>query len=256
MLSGGDMTDSWNAQNYQSQHAFVWEYGRGLLELLKAQPRSRILDLGCGTGQLTAQIAEQGATVLGLDASSAMIAQAKSNFPALEFAVADATTFSVAEPFDAIFSNATLHWVKPPEQAAARIFAALKPGGRLVLEMGGYGNISGIMQATQQVLQSWGLPFSHPWYFPSLGEYSHLLEQHGFRVQMAQLFPRPTRLEAGELGLENWIRQFGTAWLESVPLERHSEFFAQVADVARGKLWQEEAWFADYVRLRVVAYKP
>jgi hypothetical protein len=83
-----------------------------------------------------------------------------------------------------------------------------------------------------------------------------LLEQHGFQVQMAQLFPRPTRLEAGILGLENWIRQFGAAWLERVPLERQNAFFAEVADVARGRLWQEDAWFADYVRLRVVAYKP
>src|SRR5688572_29408085 len=142
----------WDPDLYQSAHAFVWERAADLIDLLAPRPGERVLDLGCGTGQLTAQIAEGGATVLGVDRSPEMIAQARRNFPHLPFQVGDATTFSTDEPFDAVFSNATLHWVKPPAAAAARVFAALRPGGRFVAEFGGRGNVGRVCAALRHAM--------------------------------------------------------------------------------------------------------
>jgi trans-aconitate 2-methyltransferase len=121
---------SWNATQYQARHSYVYEHGENLVEMLAPFAHERILDLGCGSGQLTAKIADAGPHVLGLDSSPEMIAEARRNFPKLAFDVADAASFRVAEPFDAVFSNAALHWVKNAEGAAASIARALKPGGR------------------------------------------------------------------------------------------------------------------------------
>jgi trans-aconitate methyltransferase len=138
------MQATWNSQLYENQHAFVWKSAEELIELLLPQPGERILDLGCGTGQLTAQLASTGATVWGIDADATMITKAQQNYPHLKFEQADARNFQVEEPVDAVFSNAMLHWVKEPERAIACISRALKPGGRLVVEFGGKDNIQAI----------------------------------------------------------------------------------------------------------------
>ena len=133
--------DTWNSELYQSSHSFVWQYGRDLLVLLNAKPGERILDVGCGTGQLTAEITQFGAEVVGIDYSPDMIATSRKNFPHVRFEVADATALTFDSEFDVVVSNAALHWVRDQPAAIASIARALKPGGRLVLEMGGRGNL-------------------------------------------------------------------------------------------------------------------
>jgi trans-aconitate 2-methyltransferase len=142
------MTQSWSAPHYDADHAYVWTLAANLIDLLDPQPNETIVDLGCGTGHLTAQSAQRGATVIGLDASPDMIRQARHNYPHLDFRLADATTFTLDHPVDAVFSNATLHWVKSTPAAALRqIHAALPPGGRFVTEFGGHRNVQHICDA-------------------------------------------------------------------------------------------------------------
>jgi len=186
---------AWDAARYQDKHSFVWRYGAGLLELLVPQPGERILDVGCGTGQLTAEIARCGAQVVGLDNSADMLADARKNFPELTFVPGDAARFDFPEPFDAVFSNAVLHWVKDADGAVGSIARALRPGGRFVAEFGGQGNIATVQAALRAVLGPHADQQS-PWYYPSIGEYSAVMERHGLEVRNASLFDRPTPLEA------------------------------------------------------------
>lgn len=245
------MEQTWNAAEYQARFAFVFKYGEGLLELLDPKPGERILDLGCGSGQLTAKIAAAGAAVRGIDMSPAMIAQARANFPEIEFALGDATLFEVPEPVDAVFSNAVLHWVLDAESAVAQIYRALKPGGRFVMEMGGKGNTRSVLAAVRAVAGDLELP----WFYPSVGEYAALLEKHGFEVRLATQFERPTPLE-GEHGLENWLEMFGEKLLAAIPADRLRKVRENVADKLRPEMYRNGAWIVDYRRLRVVAVKP
>lgn len=247
---------SWNTDLYQDQHAFVWKLGAPLLELLQPQAGERILDVGCGTGQLTAQVAQSGATVVGLDLNEAMLEQARSNYPDLEFILGNAANFRVQEPFDAVFSNAALHWVLDAEGAVRSMAAALKPGGRLVLEMGGRGNVQTLLEAASYALVAlgYGNRFRNPWYFPSIPSYSALLEKHGLQVRWAQLVDRPTPLLEPD-GLKNWFQMFFTQAFSDLPAEGQVRFFELVEERARPILWQGDHWIADYVRLRVVAEK-
>ena len=256
-MSQPDQT--WDPNLYQSAHAFVWQKAADLLELLAPKSDERILDLGAGTGQLTAKIAESGAEVIGIDRSAEMVAQARQNFPQIRFDVGDATTFNVDQPVDAVFSNATLHWVKPPEQAVARIWQALRPGGRFVAEFGGKGNVGRIMEGLRVALREVaGVDFDaiNPWYYPSIAEYAGLLERRGFSVTFATLFERPTPLEGGAEGLRNWLRMFGGSLLSQVDASKHDALLARVEQHARPALFGNGTWSADYVRLRVVARKP
>ena len=249
---------SWDPNLYQSRHAFVWELAKGPLELLAARAGERVLDLGCGTGQLTAQIAAAGAEVLGIDRSEEMVAQARRNYPQLRFEVADARTFTVEQPFDAVFSNAVLHWVKPAAAAVERVWLALKPGGRFVAEFGGHGNVRHICDAITAAMRTHG---SHtfeelsPWYYPSIGEYAGELERRGFDVTFATLFDRPTPLE-GEGGMRDWLKMFGGVFLEQVPSDRREAFVEEVERRLRPWLHYDGRWHVDYRRLRVVAHRP
>jgi trans-aconitate 2-methyltransferase len=250
---------TWDPNLYQSAHAFVWQKAADLLELLAPKPGERILDLGSGTGQLAAKIAECGAEVLGIDRSAEMVAQARQNFPHLRFDVADATAFSVDRPMDGVFSNATLHWVKPPEAAIERIWQALRPGGRFVAEFGGKGNVAAISDALRVALRDvTGVDFDrvNPWYYPSIAEYATLLERQGFSVTLATLFERPTPLEGGTQGLRNWVRMFAASLLAHVDASKHEAVLARIEEHARPMLFRNGTWSADYVRLRVVARKP
>jgi trans-aconitate methyltransferase len=246
-------TQEWDAGLYDGKHAFVWKHGASLVELLAPKAGERVLDLGCGTGHLTAAIAAAGAAVVGLDRSAEMLGQARAAYPHLEFVRGDARDFAFDQPFDAVFSNATLHWVRPPEAAARCVRDALKPGGRFVAEFGGRGNVRAVAAALRAAAERLGLPPQEPpWYFPGVGEYAAVLEGAGLEVRLASLFDRPTPLE-GEGGLRDWVAMFGRALLEGVPAGRREEFLGAVEDAARPTLFRDGGWTADYRRLRVVA---
>ncbi len=247
---------NWDASLYDQKHAFVYAYGKDLIPLLQPQPGELILDLGCGTGHLTHTVAQTGAHVIGIDSSASMIATAQRSYPQLEFHVADARDFAFATPFDAIFSNATLHWIKEADQVVRCIVACLKPGGRFVAEFGGKGNVATITTALRQSIRDLlhnDVEFG--WYFPTIGEYASLLEKHGLDVRSALLFDRPTPLEDGEMGLRNWIQMFGERVLRDVPGDMKQQVLARTEDITRDRLYNNGRWTADYTRLRVAAYK-
>lgn len=238
----------WDPERYESSFSFVWNRGADLVALLDPKPGETILDLGCGTGQLTHQIAERGAAVIGLDSAPAMIAQARINYPSLKFILADGADFALARPVDAVFSNAALHWMPKPGAVVACVRRALKTGGRFVAEFGGKSNVSAIIAAVRAEVPG----AVNPWYYPSLGEYASLLEAHGFRVTQAFHFDRPTGLE-GERGMRDWLDMFGTALLAAVPATERNAVCARIVERLRPSLFRDGTWFADYVRLRVLA---
>ncbi len=249
------LPNTWNTDLYENKHAFVWQYGEELLKLLNPQPGESILDLGCGTGQLTAKIAETAAEVRGIDSAPAMIEKAKQNYPHLHFDTGDATNFRVEQPLDAVFSNAVLHWVKAADRAIASIHQALKPGGRFVAEFGGKGNVKAIAQALSHAVEAIGSPTLNPWYFPSIAEYSTLLEQQGFDVIYAALLARPTPLADGEAGLANWIQMFASAFLTELSVEQQIQVIHNVEEYLKPTLYQQGTWTADYRRIRIFAIK-
>lgn len=250
-----NVSNQWNATRYETQHAFVWQYGKSLIELLSPQASERIVDLGCGTGQLAAELAASGAQVEGIDASPAMIEQASRNYPHLSFTVADARTFQVAQPVDAVFSNAVLHWIAEPDAVIQQVRQALKIGGRFVAEFGGQGNIAGIRQALQQALAPYRASISDPWYFPSLSEYVSRLERQGFEVVYAVLFDRPTLLQGGEEGLANWLQTFANAFLTALTAETQHQVIQTIETQLRPTHYSNGNWTADYRRLRLVAIR-
>jgi trans-aconitate methyltransferase len=252
-VSGSPTASAWDASRYQDQHSFVWRYGASLLELLHPQPAERILDVGCGTGQLTAEIARAGAHVVGLDNSADMLRDAGKNYPDLTFVLGNASAFDFAEPFDAVFSNAALHWVKDADGAAASIARALRPGGRFVAEFGGKRNIASVQAALRAILGP-SADLQSPWYYPSIGEYSAVLERHGLEVRSANLFDRPTALEGAD-GMDHWLRMFTPAYLRQFPADRADEVVRQLVEHLAPALYRDGVWTVDYRRLRVVAVR-
>jgi len=247
------MADRWDSALYDDRHSFVWKKAGDLVDLLDPHAGERILDLGCGTGHLTAQIGARGADVIGLDASASMIAQARQNYPKLRFVLGDARAFGFEEPFDAVFSNAALHWITDAESVIAAVARAMKPGGRFVLEMGAKGNNARVAGAVGDVLRESGFPVRSPWFFPSAGEYATLLERHGFEVETLRTFDRWTRLEHPEKGLREWLEMFGGAWFEGIEAPVRDAMIGAIESRLRESLWRDGAWWVDYKRLRVVA---
>jgi trans-aconitate methyltransferase len=247
--------NEWNPALYDQKHSFVFEYGHDLLALLQPQSDELILDLGCGTGHLTNEIAQTGARVIGLDNSPSMLTTARENYPQLEFRLADAAEFSTPEQFDAVFSNAVLHWVTRAEEAVTCIARALKPQGRFVAEFGGKGNVRHIIAAAQSVLRELtGQTIPHGWYYPSICEYGSLLEKHGLEVRQAFLFDRPTVLE-GAAGMRNWLVMFAEGMFRGLSEDKKEVALAQIEGCLRATNFRDGNWFADYRRLRVVAVK-
>ena len=244
--------NQWNTSTYDDAHSFVYEYGEDVVDLLDPNAGERILDLGCGTGHLTQQIAEAGATAVGLDQSAEMVAAAREQYPDCEFVHADAREFTVDESFDAVFSNAALHWIAEQDAVLASVVDALRPGGRLVVELGGHGNIDAIVSATHAELTARGYETPMPWYFPTVGEYASRLETHGFEVQYARLFDRPTELD-GEDGLATWLEGFGDSLLADLSAADQQAVIEGVEDRLREGYFAGGSWTADYRRLRVVA---
>lgn len=257
-MQADEVKQTWDPALYQGKHAFVWQAAQDLLGLLDLQPGQKILDVGCGTGQLTDAIAQTGAAVLGIDKSPEMIHQARQNFPTYQFEIADATDFDFGHDFDAVFSNAALHWITPPQHAAACMALALRPGGKLVVEFGGHGNVQVISSAADHAAHAVGVNLDacrQSWFFPTVGQYATMLESVGLEVGLATLFDRPTPLGDGEAGLLNWLKMFRPDLLRLVPDNRQEDFQRELKAFARPTLWHGDHWQADYRRLRVVAIK-
>jgi len=250
--------NNWNSSLYQDKHNFVWKYGENLLEILNPQQNEIILDLGCGTGQLTAKIAESGAEVIGIDSAPEMIEKAQENYPQLKFKVADAKSFELSQPVDAVFSNAALHWISEADEVINSINKSLKTGGRFIAEFGGRGNIDSIVKALYKALEKIGLKKQselNPWYFPSIGEYAAKLEKQGFEVVYSNLFYRPTLLQDKDNGLANWIKMFGGNFFTELSESEINQVIQDVEKQLKPKLYQDGNWFADYRRIQIKAVK-
>lgn len=249
---------SWDADLYDAKHAFVSEYGLELVEMLAPESGEHILDLGCGTGRLVSEIAKTGANVVGVDIDSSMIQRARQAYPGLEFHVADGASFTYPRSFDAVFSNAAIHWMKDTEGLMDTLGKILKPGGRLIVELGGKGNIVAIIRAVDQALESVGHPRpgqENPWYFPSIADFTSRLEHRGIRATYAALFDRPTPLEDGEQGIRHWMSMFGGELLVNLPRQHWEAVVTEVQSLLKPVLFKNGIWVGDYRRLRVVAYK-
>ena len=245
----------WDAQRYLDRHGFIIERGQALADLLAPQAGERILDLGCGTGDIAAAMAERGAQVVGVDASPAMIANASERFPRHDFRVADAAALPFEAEFDAVFSHAVLHWVARAEDAARGIARALKPGGRFVAEFGGYRNCEALEAAFAHALSGiTGREYQSPWFFPRLPDYTALLESHGLIVRAAWYFDLPTPLR-GEDGLRQWFIQFLPHQLDGLDKTTREAVLTSTEAALKPAIWRDGAWWADYRRLRVAAEK-
>jgi trans-aconitate methyltransferase len=235
----------WDRNTYLEHAAYVPSLGAAVLELLDPQPGERILDVGCGEGTLTGQIVARGATVVGVDSSPDMADAARVRGLNVRVENAEALTFDAE--FDAVFSNAALHWIRDQDAALSGIARALRPGGRFVAEFGGHGNIAAIEVAMRAVLARRGLPERHNRYYPTDDEYRARLESHGFTVEDIALIPRPTPLATG---IRGWLEIFERATLDRVG-DAASAVLDEVEELLRPSLCDRQGrWTADYVRIR------
>lgn len=255
MTLGMDARQSWDPERYARNARFVSDLGQPVVDLLEPRAGERVLDLGCGDGALTAQLAALGCSVVGVDASAAQIAAARAR--GLDAFVMDGEQLAVAEVFDAVFSNAALHWMKrQPDAVIASVWRALVPGGRFVGEFGGAGCVARIEAALLRGLARRGIDGAalHPWYFPTVDDYRSRLAARGFTVDYIALIPRPTPLPGDIIG---WLDTFAESFLTGVRTAERPTFLAEVRDELRPQLCDADGrWTADYVRLRFKARKP
>lgn len=243
----------WDADAYGRDGAFVHALAGGVVEWLGTQAGERILDLGCGDGQLTVRLLTTGADVVGVDASEAMVAAARARGIRADEANAEHLPFADAW-FDAVFSNAVLHWVRDQDAMMTEVHRVLRPGGRFVAEMGGHGNVAAIHTALRAVLERHGFGSAEDGvnYYPSPEAYTRRLERHGFRVERIALIPRPTPLETS--GVAGWLRVFRRGVLDQLPEAQRGAVIEECCALLAPALRDEDGnWTADYVRLRFVA---
>jgi SAM-dependent methyltransferase len=242
---------SWDPERYARNARFVSDLGAPVVELLAPRPGERVLDLGCGDGALTAELVARGCHVVGVDGSAEQVAAARAR--GLDARVADGQSLAFESEFDAVFTNAALHWMKRPEAVIDGVARALRPGGRFVGEFGGQGCVAKIVAALGRALARRGLDAAslNPWYFPSAEEYRKLLEARGFEVRSLALFPRPTPLPGDVTG---WLETFAESFTRALPAAERRPFLEEVRDALRPELVDASGvWVADYVRLRFSA---
>lgn len=247
------MTQTWNPDTYAANARFVADLGMPVVELLNPQPHETILDLGCGDGALTEKLAKLCREVVGIDSSPEQIAAAQ--LRSLNASVADGQDFDLGRTFDAVFSNAALHWMREPEKVLECVSRHLKPGGRFVAEMGGQGNTATVSAGIRLALVRRGLDFDElsPWYFPSVDEYRQLLLDAGFDVRSIELIPRLTVLP-GELTA--WLETFAGVFLQQIEPTDRPRFLAEVCEACAPTLRSPDGtWTVDYVRLRFAAFR-
>ena len=245
---------TWDPERYARNARFVTDLGAPVVELLAPRAGERILDVGCGDGVLTERLAALGCEVIGVDGSAAQVAAACAR--GVDARVMDGQALDFAAEFDAVFSNAALHWMKRVDEVIAGVWRALRPGGRFVAEFGGHGCVATIETALVAALERRGLDGrrASPWYFPTDVEYRRRLERQGFRVDWIALIPRPTPLPGDVTG---WLETFAESFTALVPAAERPAFLAEVQEALRPALADAEGrWTADYVRLRVAAVKP
>lgn len=252
------MNIDWNAKDYTGSFSFVPRYGEEVLELLDIRPGDKVIDLGCGNGALTQKLADRGADVTGIDASAEMLSEARELYPDLTFKQGDALALTVDTPVDAIFSNAVFHWIDKKNQPVllSRIYQALKPGGQLVCEFGGKHCAGRVHKVLRQLFAQNGFSYPLSFYFPSVGEYTPLMEACGLKVVYATLFDRPTRCEGGNDGLRNWIEMFDKEPFQALTgTNVKDKIIHEAEEMLRDELFHDGSWYVDYVRIRIKAIK-
>jgi trans-aconitate methyltransferase len=246
-----NQTTSWDPQSYARNARFVSDLGEPLLQLLEPQPDELILDLGCGDGALTEKLSEYRCKVIGVDSSLPQLQASKRR--KLDAVVMDGHTLCFKQRFNAVFSNAALHWMKKPERVIDGVQHALKPQGRFVGEFGGKGNVETIRCALYAALVRRGIDPApvDPWYYPSAEEYSQLLSKAGFNLAFIELIPRPTKLPGD---IVSWLEIFAQPFTIAVTEQERSSFLQEVRNELASSLRDGSgSWFADYVRLRFKA---
>jgi SAM-dependent methyltransferase len=253
-MTGGaapEAVQRWSASDYAKNGRFVQELAGPVFAMLAPKPGERVLDLGCGDGTLTAEIKAAGADVLGVDLSDELLAVAR--MKGLAVRKADGHALDFVQEFDAVFSNAALHWMRAPDLVIAGVARALKPKGRFVGELGGHGNVAAIAAAMRAVGKTRGgdPALVAPWFFPTVEEYEVLLAKHGFTVQEIVLVPRPTPLKTG---MEGWLRTFGRSFFDQFPEPDRTAAVNEAIELLGPSLCDSRGrWTADHVRLRFAA---
>jgi trans-aconitate methyltransferase len=245
---------TWDPARYDQHARFVSDLGMPVVELLAPKPGERILDLGCGDGVLTEKLVAMGCVVVGVDGSTEQIAAARAR--GLNVSVMDGQGLRFSNEFDAVFSNAALHWMKRADDVIAGVWRALKAGGRFVAECGGDGCVATIERALVAALERRGIDGArmNPWYFPTVEEYQARLQACGFTVRRIALIPRPTPLPGDITG---WLHTFAESFSAALPEAERPAYIAEVRDALQPSLCDANGnWTADYVRLRFAADKP
>lgn len=243
----------WDSSLYDKNHSFVSQYGCELLKYLPQNKQQKILDLGCGTGDLSYELSKLCQKVVGIDASPQMISLAREKFPNLDFRVCEGLSMTFKDEFDVVFSNAVFHWISNHNLLLENIAKALKSEGILICEFGALGNIESIENAFKLALSRQGFAYTMKLNFPDADSFSKLLKQNHFEIIELSKFDRPTPLENNEEGLRIWLKQFFNSQLDKLPLQIQEKIFEEVEALTKDKLYHNRVWTLDYKRLRVIA---
>lgn len=245
-------SQSWKAEEYSNHASFVSELGSPVVQLLNPRPGETVLDLGCGDGTLAVNIQENGAFVIGIDSSDSMVRSAQAK--GVQAYVDSGERLGANNKFDAVFSNAALHWMRDYASVLEGVYTALKSPGRFVGEFGGAGNIACLREAMREVYETEGFGiYSDPWFFPSPDEYTAALNSAGFSVEYIELIPRPTPLTTGVV---EWLKIFADHLVGELSPDEKEHFLVKVEEKVRPQLYSSsQGWVADYVRIRFEAHK-
>lgn len=246
------MNIKWDAEDYKDSFSFVPDYGADVTELLTVEKGGRIMDLGCGGGALEAVLLSKGYTVTGVDASEDMLKVARKVNPSVEFIQKDASKLDFENEFDGVFSNAVFHWIDDQNSLLKGIYRALKTGGQLVCEFGGKGCAETVHRELERLFEKRGMKYKRTFYFPTIGEYTPIMENNGLTVTYAVLFDRKTYLKGD---LISWINMFDKAPFDGVEEHIADEIKKEAQENLKNVLWENGKWFVDYVRIRIKAEK-